>query len=124
MWDLNIIETYAKRAWGDLPIRSTRVAPCFRIEAFPYRPNGQQSLEADSLDYSEQKKNQNDEQYEADTAAAVITKSWTQAITSKTEHQNQDNKKNQHFRVSVGGEDSRAEGVMQIFRYVQRIITN
>jgi hypothetical protein len=24
----------------------------------------------------------------------------------------------------VGGEDSRAEGVMQIFRYVQRIITN
>jgi hypothetical protein len=50
-------------------------------------------VETPQLDDSEQKQDQNDEQDEADSAAAVVTESWTQAIASKTEHQNQDDKK-------------------------------
>jgi hypothetical protein len=65
----------------------------FRNIGFRSRPNEPTIFETSRLDDSEQKQDQNDEQNEADSAAAVVTESWTQAIASKTEHQNQDDKK-------------------------------
>jgi hypothetical protein len=70
------------------------------------------------LNDSKEKQDENDEQDEADAAAAVVTESWTQAITSKTEHQNQDDKKDQHFRVSMAAKIRSLKTVMQFSRYV------
>jgi len=55
------------------------------------RPN-----EFTGLDDLEQKQNENDGKNEAQSAASVITQARPHAISSKTKHQNQNDKQNKH----------------------------
>jgi hypothetical protein len=61
-----------------------------------------------------EKQDENDEQYKADSAAAVVAESRSHAIAAKAEHQNQNEQKNEHLCFSPFGEVSPDRGVMQI----------
>ena len=49
------------------------------------------------LDDFEQQQDEDDEQDKADASAAVIAKPWAHAIAAKTEHQDQDQQKDDHL---------------------------
>lgn len=52
------------------------------------------------LDDFEQKKDENDGEDEAESAATVVTQARSHTITTKTEQQNQDDQKNDHCCLS------------------------
>ena len=58
------------------------------------------------LDNFEQKQNEDDEEDEADASSAVVTESWSHAITAEAEHKDQNDQKNKHYLFSPYGEDS------------------
>jgi hypothetical protein len=66
------------------------------------------------LDDFEQKKDENDGEDEAEAASAVVAETWTHAVTTEAEHQNQDNQKDKHF-TSPCSEGSLLEGMMLFF---------
>jgi len=66
------------------------------------------------LDNFEEKQDEDDEEDEAESAAAVVADSWSHAIATKAEHQNQNDQKDEHLFVFSVGEDSPYGGVMQI----------
>jgi hypothetical protein len=49
----------------------------------------------------EQKHDENDEQNKAETAAAVVTESWSHAVSTEAEHKDQNDQKNKHCSFSV-----------------------
>ena len=63
-------------------------------------------IERWQLDNFEQEKNENDGEDEADASSAVVAESWAHAITTKAEHENQDDQKDKHSLSSPYGEDS------------------
>ena len=69
---------------GRLPHRVR--APCYHL-AVPHA----------LLDDFEQKQNEHDSQDETEAATAVIPESRSHAITAKTEHQNQNDKNDEHL---------------------------
>jgi hypothetical protein len=50
-----------------------------------------------SLDDFEKKEEQNYGEDEADAASAVVAETWTHAVTTEAEQQNQDDQKDKHF---------------------------
>ena len=65
------------------------------------------------LDDFEQQQDEDDGEDEADASTTVIAESWPHAITTKAEHENQNDQKNKHL-LSPYGEVSPDGGVMLI----------
>jgi hypothetical protein len=57
------------------------------------------------LDNLEQEQDEDDGEDEAKAAAAVVAESWTHAVATKAEHQNQHDQKDEHFLFLRCGED-------------------
>ena len=66
------------------------------------------------LDEFEQEQDEDDGENEADASAAVVAESWSHAITTKAEHKNQDDQKDNHCSLSPYCEDSLYGGVMRV----------
>jgi hypothetical protein len=66
------------------------------------------------LDHFKQEQDENDEQNERESTAAVVAEPRTHAIAAKAEQQDQNNEKDQHLYFSVQRNFAYA-GMMQIF---------
>ena len=67
-----------------------------------------------SLDDFEQKQDENDGEDKAKTSATVVTEAGTHAISTKAEHQNQNDQNDEHFTFSAAAKIRRSFCVMQI----------
>jgi hypothetical protein len=65
------------------------------------------------LDDFEQQQEEDDGEDEADASSTVVAEPWPHAITTETEHKDQNNQKDKHFLFSPYGEDSPLGGVMR-----------
>jgi hypothetical protein len=58
------------------------------------------------LDNFEKEQNEDDGKDEADAASAVVAETWTHAVTTEAEQQNQNEQNDEHFYLLRSGERS------------------